>query len=369
MAGPRTNGKRLAFLDWTRGFAACIMLQGHVTHSLTHKDLRNDSFYVFSQFFGGLTPAVFLFLTGVTLGFLMDSQSKKPLSRWSRIYATLLRARYLLLIGILFHFQMWVTAFGQSEWVNIFKVDILNCMAVTIALLAPLALFDTPARVRYGALAGFAIACASPFVTHLDMSWMSPFLRNYLVPSHNFFSLFPWGAFVAFGLCCGSVLRQVKDEDLPKIMPWAGLIGLVLISASRFVADLPFTLYPNSDFWLDSPLLILIKLGVILLITCWAFLMTRYINPHGWSFVRQLGTTSLLVYWVHTELVYGRWLGAWKEALTVPQTVLMAIFVIALMVLLSVAKTGWEGFPGVPSLLKDWWASFRQPAPMPGAGD
>jgi hypothetical protein len=82
-----------------------------------------------------------------------------------------------------------------------------------------------------------------------------------------------------------------------------------------------------------------------------------------------LGTTSLLVYWVHTELVYGRWLGAWKEALTVPQTVLMAIFVIALMVLLSVAKTGWEGFAGVPALLRDWWASFREPAAVPGAGD
>ena len=59
MAPPHSASKRLAFLDWTRGFAACIMLQGHVSHSFTHKDLRNDSFYVFSQFFGGLTPAVF----------------------------------------------------------------------------------------------------------------------------------------------------------------------------------------------------------------------------------------------------------------------------------------------------------------------
>ncbi len=369
MAQPAGASRRLAFLDWTRGLAACIMLQGHVSHSFTHKDLRSDSFYVFSQFFGGLTPAVFLFLTGVTLGFLMDSQSKKQPSGWRRMWATLLRARYLLVIGILFHFQMWATAFGQSEWVNIFKVDILNCMAASIALLTPLALLDTPARVRYGALAGFAIACSSPFITQMDLSGLNPFLRDYLVPSHSFFAIFPWGAFVAFGLCCGSVLRQVKEEDLPRIMPWAGLIGLVLISASRFAADLPFTLYPKADFWLDSPLLTLIKVGVILLITCWAFLMTRYLNPHGWSFVRQLGTTSLLVYWVHTELVYGRWLGAWKEALTVPQTVLMAIFVIALMVLLSVAKTGWLGFAGIPALAKQWWVATRQQTAAPSVGD
>src|SRR5208337_3764577 len=78
MAGSSTSGKRLAFLDWTRGFAACIMLQGHVFQSFAHKDLRSDSPYVLSQFFGGLTPAVFLFVTGVTLAFLMDSQSRQP---------------------------------------------------------------------------------------------------------------------------------------------------------------------------------------------------------------------------------------------------------------------------------------------------
>ena len=368
MAGPRSGGKRYLFLDWTRGFAACIMLQGHVSHSFTHKDLRNDSFYVYSQFFGGLTPAVFLFLTGVTLGFLMDSQSKKEPSGTRRMLSTLVRARYLLFIGILFHFQMWATAFGQSEWVNIFKVDILNCMAVAIAVLTPLALLDTTSRVKYAGLAGFAIACGSPLVTQMDLSWMHPFLRNYLVPSHAFFSLFPWGAFVAFGLCGGSVLRQMKEEDLPRAMPWVGLIGMVLIYVSRFLSDMPFSLYSKADFWLDSPLLILIKLGVILLITCWAFLLTRYLSPNRWSFVRQLGVTSLLVYWVHTELVYGRWFGAWKESLTVPQTFVLDIFVIASMVLLSVAKTGWDGFPGVPALAKDWWKSIRQPATQ-GAGD
>lgn len=40
------GGQRLAFLDWTRGFAALIMLQGHVFHSFTSKDLRNDGPYV-----------------------------------------------------------------------------------------------------------------------------------------------------------------------------------------------------------------------------------------------------------------------------------------------------------------------------------
>ena len=55
--------------------------------------------------------------------------------------------------------------------------------------------------------------------------------------------------------------------------------------------------------------------------------------------LRQLGTTSLLVYWVHIELVYGRWFGIWKEKLTVPQVLAYTICLIALMTLLSVLRT------------------------------
>ena len=76
----KSKSNRLAYLDWARGAAALVMLQGHVFHSFIRSDLRQDSPYVLSQFVGGMTPAVFLFLTGVTLAFLMDSRGKAGLS-------------------------------------------------------------------------------------------------------------------------------------------------------------------------------------------------------------------------------------------------------------------------------------------------
>ncbi len=68
---------RLAFIDWTRGLAAVIMLQGHTFHSFTRPDLRDKGTYTLSQFVGGLPPAMFLLLTGITFAFLMDSQESK----------------------------------------------------------------------------------------------------------------------------------------------------------------------------------------------------------------------------------------------------------------------------------------------------
>lgn len=102
-----TSSSRLPYLDWVRGVAAIIMLQGHVFNSLTRTDLRSSGPYVFSQFVGGMPPAIFLFLTGITLSFLMDSSERKELSSGQRVYAALKRAGYLLGIAFLFRIQLW----------------------------------------------------------------------------------------------------------------------------------------------------------------------------------------------------------------------------------------------------------------------
>src|SRR6202051_469952 len=92
----RDASGRLTFLDWSRGLAVVIMLQGHVFHSFNRTDLRTDGPFMLSQFFGGIGPAIFLVLTGITLAFLMDGRERQgvaPLGRWE---AALRGAAYLL---------------------------------------------------------------------------------------------------------------------------------------------------------------------------------------------------------------------------------------------------------------------------------
>lgn len=57
------------------------------------------------------------------------------------------------------------------------------------------------------------------------------------------------------------------------------------------------------------------------------------------SIPRQLGQTSLLIYWVHIELVYGRWAEPYKQKTPLAETALWALAVIAVMLALSVGKT------------------------------
>ncbi len=48
----RPASQRLPYLDWVRGIAALVMLQGHVFNSFLRDDLREGGPYVMSQFAG-----------------------------------------------------------------------------------------------------------------------------------------------------------------------------------------------------------------------------------------------------------------------------------------------------------------------------
>ena len=346
---PKSNSKksssRLGFLDWTRGIAVAIMLQGHVFHSFAKQDFRTQGLFVISQFLGGIGPAVFLVLTGVTLAFLMDRRQRDefaPLQRWG---AALRRAGYLFLLAFLFRLQLWAFAYPQSPWTDLLKVDVLNCMGFSILLLSIMAIFTTADRVRLCAVLGAVIAGLSPVVSSIDWSWMPPQLSAYFVPSYAYFAFFPWAAFIAFGMSIGSLVRLARPEQMNRVMQWATLAGIALILGGQYFSNFPYSIYPKSEFWLDSPGLIVIKLGVVLLIMAFAYIWNEYAVKDSWSWVRQFGTTSLLVYWVHIELVYGRWFGWWKERLSNTECVFAAIAVILLMLALSVTRTRWKTVP------------------------
>jgi len=336
MGSPTRN--RLTYLDWLRGVGGIIMLQGHAFHSFTKPELRGNPAYMLSQFCGGMPPAIFLFLTGITLAFLMYSFERKGVARGSRITGTLRRAGYLFGIAMLLRVQLWLFSW-PSPWTNLLKVDILNCMGFGIALMAVASLFSTAQRAKICAALGIAIAAASPLVSQVDWRGVPWMVKAYLAPDYNSFSFFPWAAYLVFGVSAGSLIRLLKPEHFDRAMQWAALLGIATILTARYFANLPFSIYPKSDFWLDSPAQVFIKMGVVLLLMAVAYVWTQYGAAPGWSWVRQFGTTSLLVYWVHIELVYGRWLPWCKNNLDVGQTVLAAVVLIAAMLLLAVGKT------------------------------
>ena len=273
-------------------------------------------------------------------------------------------SRYLFLLAVLFRVQLWAFGYPQTSWTDLFRVDILNCMGFAMLVMAPMAFLDASRRARMAALAGVAIAVLSPVISAMNWGWLHPYISSYFVPSYNYFSFFPWAAFLAFGISAGTILRTMRPESMNGVMQWATLAGFGLILGGEYFSNLPYSLYTKSEFWLNSPALVVMKLGGVLLTLSFAYLWTEYIAPGGWSWLRQFGTTSLIVYWTHIELVYGRWFGFWKNSLSTGQCVAFEVALIVAMLGLSIARTRWKGVQ-LPSWIPGWYT----PLPRRASGD
>jgi uncharacterized membrane protein len=331
---PSTDRNRIIFIDWLRGLAAVIMLQGHTFNSFIRPEERKDGWYEYSQYFGGQAAAVFLFVTGITYGLGMTRRENLP--PFQRMFAALKRARYLFLLAFLFRIQMWAFGYPNSQLSDLLTVDILNAMGASALLLSIIALApDTLSRCKWAVLAGVLMAGLAPIITGLDTSNVPEYIRAYFVPRYTF-SISPWGSFFAFGLACGGAISLVPKVSWDRTMQWIAVVGFALIMCGLYMAGLPYSIYQHAEFWLDSPALIACKLGALFLMAAASFLWTEYLAV-GASWVRLLGVTSLPVDWVHVEIVYGRWFPTFKERLTWWQCILFAGALIFAMVQMSKA--------------------------------
>lgn len=342
---PERSTARLAYLDFLRGVAVLIMIESHAFHAFERLDLRQDSAYLLSQFVGGLAAPLFLFIAGIMVGFRIEKRDEEGRRAGERLLDTLRRGGYIFLIAELMLLQQWIFQWRFAAWRHLMRADILNCMALAICVSSVIALLPRQRRPG-GALAfGALIAALAPVASAFDWSGAPTIVRDYLIASPGRFAFFPEAAYVPFGMAVGFAIRRAGQQHSETAMKWMALAGLGLIYAGEFGANQPYTLYAHSSFWLNSPCLIAIRTGIMTLGVPVAFLWNRF--GVASAFAVQMGKTSLLVYWVHVELIYGSWLHALKRQMTDSESAIAALAVIALMYVLSVTKTRyWPGVRG-----------------------
>jgi uncharacterized membrane protein len=331
--------KRFPFLDWMRGLAVVIMIQCHVFNSFAQPGVREGGPYVLSQFVGGMAAPLFLFMAGMTLAFQMAGQDRRESRAAHRWWSALQRAGYVWGIAYLFRLTNCVASLPHAEWREFTKVDILNCMGLAMAVFAAAALLPGGTRARWAALGALAVAAASPLVAGIEWGRTPELIQEYLAPGRGrgHFAFFPNAAYIGFGLSAGTIVKHTTQERLERLMQWSVLLGLALTVASQYFSNIPYSIYAHSNFWTDSPSLILIRTGIALMILAGCYLWTEYCVGPGWSWMQVMGKNSLMVYWVHVMLVYGNLVMLLKQRLSIPATALATAVVIALMVGLSEA--------------------------------
>ena len=357
MAEPKKQ-PRLAYIDWMRGLACLLMFQTHCYDSWLGGKARETSFFKWSQLGGTLPAPLFLFLAGVSFALVTDKMRRKGSSATEIANTTIRRGAEIFGLGLLFRVQEFVLGQPWAPWTDLLRVDILNTIGLSMMLMG---IVCRLARTRMSSAIGAAAVAAGiamatpPLYNTWRPTWLPWYLESYINGVHIFhapqpwlFPIFPWTAFAFAGLAAGFVLfSDWGAQNVARTTAILGAGGVGLFYLAAWFDARPSQVYAVYDYWHTSPNFFLARTAVLLMILCAAYAWCRW-GPGQWGFspLIQIGQTSLLVYWVHIEFVYGRFSILAKRAQTVPMATLGLLVIFVSMVLLSLARRRWKGRGG-----------------------
>jgi uncharacterized membrane protein len=347
--------QRLGYIDWLRGLACLVMFEVHCYDSWLSPAARHSAFYGWSRFSGLLPGPLFLFLAGVSVALVTDRQRRKGIAANAIAVKTMRRGAEIFALALLFRLQEFALGQPWSPWTDLLRVDILNTIGLSIVLMG-LACWLARGRLANALLAaavGVGIAMVTPplWTTHRPR-WLPWYIESYVngvhiydKPQSGLFPIFPWAAFAFAGLAVGFILFSDWGERNPgRTAALLGVGGVAVYYLSVWFDALPVHLYAVYDYWHTGPNYVLARVAILLALTFLGYAWCRWgAGQWGFSPLIQMGQTSLLVYWVHIEFVYGRFSIMAKGAQTVRAASVGLLVIFVAMVLLSIARTRWKG--------------------------
>ena len=293
-----------------RGVAVLIMIEAHVIDSWTRAADRSRPAFGKSLILGGFGAPLFLFLAGVAVAMSAGSKARRTGGDTDAATRAVQRRGWqIFLLAFLFRLQSLVLSRGEA-W-TLLKVDILNVMGLTIVAAATL---WGAARTLRDRLAAFAFATAvivwlSPAVRAVHALGVLPdAIEGYLRPIQHLtnFTFFPWAAFVTAGACAGVLLDHARTAEADRRLNLGFVAAGLALAFLAYRASFIPALDPRSRFWTTSASFFFIRLGLMVAAVGLAYLWEqRPTAGRRWSPLQVLGRSSLFIYWIHVEMVYG----------------------------------------------------------------
>ncbi len=364
-----TKRARRAFIDLARGFAVLCMIEHHLFDAFMPDSFHGTPLDHFFRFMGGVAAPAFLFLAGTAMVMMMEGGLARGLSARASALLAARRGGWIFLGAYLFRFQEWALAMGASPAWTMLRIDVLNCIGLALILTALIwgigASLSNSLRLR--ALL-FAVACAgivlaAPLVWDSEFPGLPQLLFDYLrgSPPRALFPIFPWIAYAFAGALLGLHLAQTRSQpdsasaERNVLALWTAA-GTLLWFVILRVDNLPFHLYAHLDWWRTSPAYFLLRCISMLWLLGAAWLVEQAIAPlrARLHWVRPgplvaLGQHSLIIYWVHIEIVYGWLTWPYRGKVSLAHAVLALSVLYAAMIALAylvgpaldAAKSGW----------------------------
>ena len=337
------------------------MIEAHTLDSWTAVPARSTPAFGYAMVLGGFGAPLFLFLAGVAVSMSAGSKYRQWADSDLAVRTVQQRGWEIFGLAFLFRFQSYVLNPGATM-IGLLKVDILNVMGPAIVAAAEVWGWFERFRSR---VAGFtvltiAIAMLTPPIRSTPLlAWIPDPIEWYIRPvaGRTNFTLFPWAGFVFAGALAGLFIDRSRDEGSERrLMAWIAAIGVAVALLGYGASFLP-AIYKTTNFWTSSPTFFFLRCGILALAVVAGYLwQSRSFRLTSWQPLVTLGVSSLFVYWIHVEMVYGYLTRKLHRKLEFSRAV-MAFAVFTALIYLIV-------------LVKDWmaakWRSVRATRRRPG---
>jgi len=354
---------RLAYIDWARGIAVLLMIEAHTVDAWTRLNVRRSIPFRDATVLGGFAAPLFLWLAGLAVVLAATRTAERTGSRATAATTICRRGVEIFILAFLFRLQAFIVSPG-SHPVTLFRVDILNIMGPAIAAAGVVwfAASTTTRRVAWYAVLAVVVSMVTPLVRLAPFVGGLPlWVQWHIRPAGEYttFTLFPWTGFVFAGGAVGAVIaaaRTARDER--RLHAILGLIGAALVATGFYTASRP-SIYASSSFWTSSPTWFAVRLGIMMIAltviyACEAVLaalkgrathnaaLKGRATKEGVKEVAQgfspaidplarFGRSSLFIYFVHVELVYGYASWGWRHRLPLWGTAIAYVLFCVLM--------------------------------------
>jgi uncharacterized membrane protein len=271
----------------------------------------------------------------------------------------------IVLLAYLFRLQEHILAGFKGGWEMIVRVDILNAIGSSLLVVAALSVPRRGRRQIVVSLLGAAIFLGLGAVIGPAYfpQWLPRPLTSYFGGQRpmSWFPLFPWGAWALLGVVLGHLWVWASRDRRTQARAFllTGLAGIACTGTVILVRAIdPYVIrYPSELVQQMGPGAFFYRLGIIAVLAALAWLATAWRDPRRFSPLKQLGQTSLLVYWVHVDLCYGGLARPIKGKLDIPTATMWILALTVLMLGVSLLKTRYA--PPV----RAWFAARGRPRP------
>ncbi len=339
---------RLAFVDLHRGIVLLIMIEVHVFNAMLIPPLKETGWFTVLNFINGLVAPSFIFISGFS--FILASKKKLEefrkfgMSFWKQIGRIFLIfiVGYSLRLPYLSLLKMKKIATVEQVTASL-AVDVLQCIAVGLLIIFIVRIIIKSDKIFKYVLffLGFVFVWLAPFFWQVDLHKEFPiWFANYFNKKNgSLFPLFPWLGFMFFSALISMLYLDAKtigrDKEFFKKLFYASilfiLVGhLTLLESSPLRIKMP---PPNYFFFI-------LRLGYILLIFYFSKVFCEHIDMHK-SLILDVSRQSLLVYWLHLQLIFKK---LWnnqsleiivKQSFGVLESIGMTLLFILLMVIVA----------------------------------